>query len=108
MGFLCLPRAPGAMPGDPHTRRLMWFVFAGSRGGPNRARLVRRITESPANANQLAGALGIDYKAVQHHLRVLEKNGMVERAGGKYGAAYFASGLLESNMESFRELDKGK
>lgn len=100
---------PGrAMPGDPHTRRLIWFVFAGSRGGPNRTRLVRRIIGSPANANQLARALGIDYKAVQHHLGVLEKNGMVERAGGKYGALYFPSGLLEANIASFDELDKGK
>lgn len=102
------PRA--AMPGDPHTRRLIWFVFAASRGGPNRARLVRQIRESPANANQLAGRLGLDYKAVQHHLRVLEKNGMVERAGGRYGAVYFVSGLLEANIGSFDEieLDKGK
>jgi len=103
-----LPPPALAMPGDPHTRRLIWFVFAGSRGGPNRARLVRQISSSPANANQLAGSLGIDYKAVQHHLRVLERNGMVERAGGKYGAVYFPSGLLEANMESFLELDKGK
>ena len=99
------------MPGDPHTRRLIWFVFAASRGGPTRVRLASQIRSSPANANQLAGRVGIDYKAVQHHLRVLEKNGMVERAGGKYGAVYFLSGRLEANIESFdqvAELDKGK
>lgn len=99
------------MPADPHTRRLVWFVFAASRGGPNRVRLARLIRSSPANANQLAGRLGLDYKAVQHHLRVLEKNGMVERAGGKYGAVYFLSGRLEANIDSFEEileLDKSK
>lgn len=54
--------------------------------------------------NQLAEALGLDYKAVQHHVGVLEKNNMVTRAGEKYGVLYFISNYLEANLEAFSEV----
>ena len=100
------------MAGDPHTRRLLWFVFAGSRGGPNRLRMVSALRGGPLNANQLSGLLGLDYKAVRHHLGVLERNSMVERAGERYGVAYSVSGFLEANLGALDEisekLDKSK
>lgn len=92
------------MANDPHARRLLWFVFAGSRGGPSRLGIVRALMERPSNINQLAGALGLDYKAVQHHVRVLEKNSLVVREGERYAVTYFASPLLEANIESFEEI----
>ena len=54
--------------------------------------------------NQLAEALGLDYKAVQHHVGVLEKNNMVTKAGEKYGVLYFISNYLEANVEAFNEV----
>lgn len=92
------------MPADPHARRLLWFVFAGSRGGPNRLRLVQAIRQRPLNANQLAHELGLDYKAIVHHIGVLEKNNLVTRVGERYGAAYFVSTFLEVNMEALDEI----
>lgn len=100
------------MANDPHAKRLLWFVFAGSRGGLNRLRLVLAINDKPLNANQLAKELGLDYKAIQHHIRVLEKNNIITKAGEKYGVTYFISTFLEVNMETFEEiagkLDKSK
>ena len=92
------------MANDPHTKRLLWFLFAGSRGGINRLRLVLVLKKSPLNANQLAKELGLDYKAIQHHIRVLEKNNMIAKAGEKYGMTYFVSTFLEANMEAFDEI----
>lgn len=89
---------------DPEAKRLLWFLFAGSRGGENRIRIIDLLKDQPANMNQLAEALGLDYKAVQHHIGVLEKNNMVTKVGEKYGVLYFISNYLEANVEAFNEV----
>lgn len=100
------------MANDPYAKRLLWFVFAGSRGGVNRLKLVKALREKPLNANQLAKEMGIDYKAVLHHVGVLEKNNIITRLGEKYNVTFFISNFLEANMESFEqiagELEKSK
>lgn len=92
------------MANDPYVKRLLWFVFAGSRGGLNRLRLVSILKNTPLNANQLAKELSLDYKAIQHHVHVLEKNNIVTKVGEKYNVTYFISNFLEANMESFNEI----
>jgi DNA-binding transcriptional ArsR family regulator len=89
---------------DPNAKRLLWYLFAGSRGGENRIRIIDLLKERPYNMNQLAEVMGIDYKAVQHHIGVLEKNNMVTKTGEKYGALYFISSYLEVNIEAFNEV----
>jgi len=100
------------MANDPQVKRLLWFLFAASRGGLNRLRLISTLKEKPLNANQLAKELELDYKAIQHHIKVLEKNNLISKAGKKYGVTYFISTFLEVNMETFDEivskLDKSK
>ena len=100
------------MANDPDAKRLLWFVFAGSRGGLNRLKIISKLRENPFNTNQLAKELGLDYKAIQHHIRVLEKNNMTTKIGEKYNVTYFISTYLEVNMEAFEEiegkLDKSK
>ena len=92
------------MANDPEAKRLLWFVFAGTRGGLNRMKLILALKNQPLNANQLAKELGLDYKAIQHHIKVLEKNNLVTKAGEKYGVTFFISTFLEVNMESFDEI----
>jgi DNA-binding transcriptional ArsR family regulator len=89
---------------DREAKRLLWYLFAGSRGGENRIKIIELIKVQPHNINQLAEALGVDYKAVQHHIGVLEKNNMVTRIGEKYGVLYFISNYLEANIEAFNEI----
>ena len=100
------------MANDPDAKRLLWFVFAGSRGGLNRLKIISKLRENPFNTNQLAKEIGLDYKAIQHHIRVLEKNNMITKVGEKYNVTYFISTYLEVNMEAFEEiegkLDKSK
>jgi predicted transcriptional regulator len=100
------------MPNDPDAKRLLWFIFAGSRGGLNRLRIISILKENPLNTNQLAKELGLDYKAIQHHIKILEKNNLITKMGEKYGVTYFVSTYLEVNMETFEEiaakLDKSK
>ncbi len=100
------------MANDPDSKRLLWFLFAGSRGGLNRLRIVSILKKTPLNTNQLAKELNLDYKAIQHHIKVLEKNNMITKIGEKYGIMYFISAFLETNMETLEEieakLDKSK
>ncbi len=100
------------MANDPDAKRLLWFIFAGSRGGLNRLRIISSLKKKPLNTNQLAKELDLDYKAIQHHIKVLEKNNLITKIGEKYGIIFFISTFLEVNMETFEEiatkLDKSK
>lgn len=100
------------MANDPESKRLMWFIFAGSRGGLTRLRIISLLKKTPLNTNQLSKELGFDYKAIQHHIKILEKNNMITKVGEKYSVMYFISTFLETNMETFEEiegkLDKSK
>jgi predicted transcriptional regulator len=89
---------------DPELRRLLWFLLGGSRGGTNRARIIKRIRDKPSNQNQLASDLGLQYKAVQHHMRVLLRNKLVIGTGEKYGLTYSLSPWLESRIDLFLEI----
>ncbi|MGO9645110.1 MAG: winged helix-turn-helix domain-containing protein [Candidatus Bathyarchaeia archaeon] len=82
-------------------RRIIWWVFTGNRGGPNRARLIVALKERPMNANQLAEGLQMDYKTVRHHLTVLSKNHMIVEQGEGYGTMYFISPELEQYYQEF-------
>jgi DNA-binding transcriptional ArsR family regulator len=89
---------------DPNAKRLLWFLFAGSRGGDNRMKIIDLLKERPYNINQLSESLGLDYKAIQHHILVLQKNNMITKMGEKYGVLYFISNYLEDNIEAFNEI----
>jgi len=89
---------------DPNARRLLWYLFAGSKGGDNRIRIIDLLSKRPYNINQLAEVLGLDYKAIRHHIVVLEKNNLVSKMGQKYAVLYFISNYLEANIESFNEI----
>jgi DNA-binding transcriptional ArsR family regulator len=89
---------------DPNAKRLLWYLFGGSKGGENRIRIIDMLKEQPRNINQLAESLNLDYKAVQHHISVLEKNNLITRVGEKYGVLYFISNYLEYNIEAYNEV----
>lgn len=86
---------------SPGFRSLMWYLLFGTRGGPNRRRLLDELGRSPANAHQLSASLGVDYRTVRHHLKILERSGAVIRPVGEaYATPYeicaSASAFLET------------
>jgi len=94
------------MANDTDAKRLLWFVFTGSRGGLNRLKIISKLKKNPVNINQLAKELNLDYKAIQHHIRVLEKNNLISKVGEKYDMIYLISTFLEVNMETFEEIEE--
>lgn len=95
---------------DRQTRKLLLFLFSGTRGGFTRLRIIMLLLKTPCNMHQIAKEIGLDYKAIQHNIRVLEKNNMVSKSGEKYGSIYRLSNFLEFNIraldESIEELDR--
>ena len=88
----------------PETKRLFWFLFVGTRGGATRIRIISHLRNKPSNKNQLSQDLGLDYKAIEHHMKSFEKNNLVTKVGGKYGATYFVSALFEETESVFDEI----
>lgn len=76
-------------------KQVLWYVFAGTRGGATRAHIVVALKKRPMNAHQLAKHLNLDYKTISHHLKVLLENQIVSVVNkGKYGAVYFVSEIV--------------
>jgi len=92
------------MQDDPELRRILWFLLGGKRGGENRARIIRRIKARPSNINQLATDLQLQYKAVQHHIRILVSSSLVVSSGEKYGTVYMPSPWFERHFEVFEQI----
>ena len=88
---------------DKETRKLLFYLFTSTRGGYTRLRIIMLLLENPLNTHQLSQELDLDYKAVQHHMKVLEKNNMVSKIGEKYGAIYHLSNFLEFNIRALDE-----
>ena len=83
---------------------VLWYVLTGTRGGPNRARILAAVAEMPRNANQLAEALDLDYKTVRHHLDVLVENDVVRKSGDDYGAVYLPTERTKSHWDTVEEI----
>lgn len=83
---------------------VLWYVLTGTRGGTNRARILRALDDRPRNANQLAEALDLDYKTVRHHLDVLVENGVLEDSGDDYGAVYLPTDRARHHWDTIEEI----
>lgn len=83
---------------------LFWSVFAGSKGCINRVRIILELKNTTLNTNQLSERLGLDYKVVERHLEILERNNLVAKAGYRYGAVYYLCEILHTNMIMFTEV----
>jgi DNA-binding transcriptional ArsR family regulator len=86
-------------------KKLLWWLIAGSSGGPNRAKIIMVLHKRPYNAHQLAEELDLNYKTVRHHLKVLQENNVITSSGKqKYGELYFLSDQMTDNYDIFNEI----
>jgi DNA-binding transcriptional ArsR family regulator len=85
-------------------RKILWWLIAGSTGGPNRAKIIMELNNRPSNANQLSENLNLNYKTVRHHLKVLEENKVITSSGKKYGEMFFLSDKMMVSYEDFNDI----
>jgi DNA-binding transcriptional ArsR family regulator len=69
-----------------------------------RTKIMISLMEKPKNANQLCVDLNVNYRTVDHHLKVLRENGLVTVMGNAYGRTYFPGSVMERNFEMFMEI----
>jgi len=86
-----------------HLKQVLWYLLAGTRGGPVRAQIIFLLKKKPMNMNQLSKKLKLDYKTIQHHIDILLENNVLVKQG-KYGAALFLSELMDANYSDFEEI----
>ena len=90
---------------DPRFKRILWFLFASTRGGSTRAKIMSLINEMPANSNQISTNLNLNYKTVIHHLNVLIKNVLIITENREiYGSTYFLTPLMEQNFQLLEQI----
>ena len=89
---------------DPHMKKLFSSVFTGMSGRYTRMRIICAITEEPMNTLEISKKLELDYKTIQHNIKVLEKNSFIVRKGEGYGDLFFPSDLICSNLPTLYQV----
>ncbi|KAA8922823.1 winged helix-turn-helix domain-containing protein [Thermoplasma sp.] len=89
-------------------RRLIWWLFFGTRGGSMRLRIVEHIKEKPSNLNQISVSLGINYRTSEHHIRILEDNGVLISKGDRYGKIYYINPNFIDKLEIINKFKEKK
>jgi predicted transcriptional regulator len=87
-------------------KRVLWWLILGTRGGVNRARIIKILNERPYNAHQIAELLELNYRTIRHHIKILEDSDVVQSTGEKYGKMYFLSEKMENNYKEFENVWK--
>ena len=89
---------------DPYVTELLSEIFTGMQGRYSRLKIILALAEDPLNTFQLSKKLGSDYKSVQHNLKILEKNHLLEKIGNNYAGMFFISELMSSNLPTLLKI----
>ena len=85
-------------------KKVLWWLILGTRGGVNRAKIIKKLYQRPYNAHQLAEELNVNYRTIRHHIKILEDSEVVKSTGEKYGKMYFLTDTMEQNYDVFNEI----
>ncbi|MDD5162713.1 MAG: winged helix-turn-helix domain-containing protein [Candidatus ainarchaeum sp.] len=83
------------------SKRIVYWLLVGSRGGENRIKILLLLKKEPSNLKKIADSLNLDYKTVQHHADIMSKHGLVESTGNRYGKIFFVSQDMEEMWIEF-------
>ena len=82
------------IPTEKNMRRILAMHFAATKGGGTRFKIMMSLKSEPKNTNELSSELIMDYKTIQHHIRVLEKSGLIVSENAKYSNDYMVSDMM--------------
>jgi predicted transcriptional regulator len=81
------------------------YLLVGTKGGANRVQMIKLLKDEPMNANKIGERLDLDYKTIQHHLKILQENNIVVTStAGSYGAMYFLTPYVEKHISVIEEI----
>jgi DNA-binding transcriptional ArsR family regulator len=84
-------------------KRLLWWVFSVTSGGPVRAKIIELLKDRPSNPNQISKELKLSYPTIRYHLNILQENKMVDSTKGTSITMYY---LTDEMIESYSEFLK--
>ena len=90
------------------TKRYLFWLLEGTRGGPTRIRILSILAKRPMNLRQLALAAHLDYSTIEHHIHLLEKHAIVESVGEGYGHLYALAEEESAVRDYVREKIRGE
>jgi predicted transcriptional regulator len=85
-------------------KKVLRWVILGTKGGYNRAKIIKTLHDIPSNAHQLSKKLDLNYRTITNHLDILEEMSVVESSGKKYGKVYMLSDRMETHYDEFKEI----
>ncbi len=89
---------------DPFSS-LVWYLLVGTRGAQSRILIIKTLQKRPMNRNQLAKELNLDYKTIEHHLKLLCDNMLLSVINkGSYGEVYIISPQLKNTNDTLKEI----
>lgn len=80
------------------------YVLTGTQGGETRLRLLKVLDERPQNAPQLAETLELSQPTLDHHLNILQENGLIEKRGADPDAPYQITRQTRADWDDMEEL----
>jgi len=86
-------------------KKLLWWIFAVTRGGLVRAKIVKKLKKRPYTTSQLARELKLTYQNIGYHLKLLEEHGLVESSNTSI-SVYFLTDKMEENWDEFMKIWK--
>jgi predicted transcriptional regulator len=85
-------------------KRLLWWIFSATGGGPVRARIVELLKEMPSNPNQITRELEFAYPTIKYHLNILEENKIVASTKGTSVSMYYITDEMEEVYPEFQKI----
>ncbi len=86
-------------------KKLLWWIFAVTKGGTVRAKIVKRLRDRPSTTSQLAREFNLTYQDIRYHLRILKEHNLVESSNTSI-AVYFVTDEMERNWDEFMRILK--
>ncbi|MHB1908870.1 MAG: ArsR/SmtB family transcription factor [Nitrososphaerales archaeon] len=82
-------------------------LFIKMRGAPTRLKVLRSLIESPKDRAQIAEQLGLDWKAIDRHIELLERFGVIKEKS-RLGTTKFYELTPSGNLllKLVEEMDK--
>lgn len=89
---------------SPKTKQLFWDLFCKYNVTTSSTRIMKVVMTNNLNSYRISHEVGLDHKAVLHHLRILEKNNLVVKIGPRYGGEFFPTLFFQQYEALFDEI----
>ncbi len=89
-------------------RKLLWWLLVATSGGEKRVQIIKILKKDPQNINKLREILNVNYRTIEHHIKILLDNRIIQKMGNGYGAVYFLSDYYQVHFNLLEDVISGR